>query len=94
MSVVLGAIFPSFIHMDNTLSESVGISTQQLIGFVIYIIIFTSLMFIHPSKLQPLIYISQIAVNITMVGLFIWAMTSNHGADFLPPSKTVSSRYD
>lgn len=94
MSVVLGAIFPSFHHMKNTLSESAGITTQELIGFVIYIIVFTSMMFIHPTKLQPFIYFSQITINCVMVSLFIWAMARNHGAHFLPPSVTVNSRYD
>ena len=76
--------------MKNTLPLSAAITTQELIGFVIYIVVFTSLMLIHPSRLQPLVYVSQIAVNVTMVSLFIWAMSVNHGADFLPPTKSVS----
>ncbi|KAF7556446.1 hypothetical protein G7Z17_g1424 [Cylindrodendrum hubeiense] len=63
IAVMLSAIFPSFAHMENTLPESAGIETQQLIGFVIFIVIFTSLMFIHPTKLQPILFFSQIMVR-------------------------------
>ena len=54
-SVVLSSIFPSFHNMANTLSESAQIDTQQLIGFVIYICIFTPIMFVHQSRLQPVL---------------------------------------
>ncbi|KAJ9142937.1 Uracil permease [Pleurostoma richardsiae] len=91
MAVILSAVFPSFAHMENTLPESAGITTQQLVGFVIYIVVFTSMMFIHPSKLQPVLFFSQIAIAATIVGLFIWAMSTNHGATILPPSKSISS---
>ncbi|KAH8678271.1 permease for cytosine/purines, uracil, thiamine, allantoin-domain-containing protein [Xylariales sp. PMI_506] len=90
-TVILSSIFPSFQHMENTIPASSGISTQQLIGFICYIIIFTSMMFIHPTRLQPFIYITQAMAMVTMVGLFIWAMSSNHGADFLAPSTTISA---
>jgi nucleobase:cation symporter-1, NCS1 family len=93
MSVVLSAIFPTFMYMPNTLAADAGIETKQLVGFILYIIIFTCLMFIHPSKLQPLIYISQYGINATFLGLFIWAVSTNKGASFLPPAKEISSQY-
>ncbi|KAK6078180.1 NCS1 nucleoside transporter [Seiridium cupressi] len=79
-NIVLSAIFPSFRNLANTIP-----------GFIIYIIIFTSMMFIHPSKLSKYVWISQAWVTITMVSLFIWAMSQNHGASFLGPSKTITS---
>jgi cytosine/uracil/thiamine/allantoin permease len=54
-SVVLSSIFPSFHEMANTLPASAEITTQQLIGFVIYIFVFTPIMFVHPSRLQPVL---------------------------------------
>jgi NCS1 family nucleobase:cation symporter-1 len=54
-SVVLSSIFPSFHGMANTLPDSAQITTQQLIGFIIYICIFTPIMFVHPSRLQPVL---------------------------------------
>ncbi|KAI1340159.1 hypothetical protein F5Y15DRAFT_50141 [Xylariaceae sp. FL0016] len=90
-TVVLSAIFPSYYNMPNTLPEDAGIATKQLVGFIIYIVVFTLLMFIHPSKLQPLIYLSQYGINLTILGVFIWALAANGGASLLPPSKTISS---
>ncbi|KAI0473054.1 permease for cytosine/purines, uracil, thiamine, allantoin-domain-containing protein [Xylariaceae sp. FL0804] len=90
-SVVLGAIFPSFHHMPNTIPLDQAITTQQLIGFVIYIVVFTSLMFVHPSRLQPFIYFSQWVVNFTILGVFIWALSANGGVTLLPASKTISA---
>ncbi|ETS72917.1 hypothetical protein PFICI_15309 [Pestalotiopsis fici W106-1] len=92
-NIVLSAIFPSFRNLENTIPTSSGITTKQLIGFIIYIVIFTSMMFIHPSKLSRHVWISQVWVTITMFGLFIWAMSQNHGASFLAPSKTISARH-
>ena len=54
-SVVLSSIFPSFHSMANTLPDSAQITTQALIGFIIYICIFTPIMFVHPSRLQPVL---------------------------------------
>ncbi|KFA46180.1 hypothetical protein S40293_03751 [Stachybotrys chartarum IBT 40293] len=90
-AVVLSSIFPTFQNLRNTLPESAAITTKQLIGFVCYILVFTPMMFIHPSKLQPFLYCSQILVNITMASLFIWAMASNGGATFLPPAVDIDS---
>ena len=73
-SVVLSSIFPSFQHMTNTLPESAAITTQQLIGFIIYICIFTPIMFVHPSKLQPVLAVSLISTTATVSGVFIWGM--------------------
>ncbi|KAI1840595.1 hypothetical protein JX265_010265 [Neoarthrinium moseri] len=91
-NIVLSSIFPSFQNLENTIPVSSAITTKQLIGFIIYIVIFTSMMFIHPSKLSRVVWVSQAYVTITMVSLFIWAMSHNNGASFLGPSKTITSR--
>ncbi|KAK3635714.1 hypothetical protein LTR56_014590 [Elasticomyces elasticus] len=90
-SVVLSSIFPSFHTMANTLPESAQITTQQLIGFIIYIFLFTPLMFIHPSRLQPVLAVSLVTTTCTVFGVFIWAVASNGGAPLVPPKVKVSS---
>jgi NCS1 family nucleobase:cation symporter-1 len=81
---MLSAIFPSYQNMANTLPVSAAITTNQLVGFIVYILIFTPLMLIHPSKLQKFLWVAFGAVLATIVGLFIWAVASNGGA---PPLK-------
>ncbi|KAK5173986.1 uncharacterized protein LTR77_001065 [Saxophila tyrrhenica] len=90
-SVVLSSIFPSFQNMKNTLPLSSAIETPQLIGFVIYICIFTPLMFVHPSRLQPVLAVSLVTTSCTVVGMFIWALGQNGGAPILPPDVNISS---
>ena len=91
--VFLGAIFPSFEHMANTLPESAAITTNELIGFIIYVLVFIPLLFVHPSKLQPFLMFSFIVVAATIVGLFAWAVGSNHGApNVIVPTKVLTKR--
>ena len=77
--------------MANTLPASAAITTQQLIGFVIYIIIFTPMMFIHPSRLQPVLGISLFSTICTMFGMFAWSLGTNGGVTPLPPKIAISS---
>jgi len=39
-TLILGAIFPSFHHMPNTLPASAAITTQNLIGFLCFIAVY------------------------------------------------------
>jgi NCS1 family nucleobase:cation symporter-1 len=78
--------------MKNTLPESAAITTNQLVGFIVYIIIFTPLMLIHPSKLHRFLWIAFGAVLATIWGLFIWAVASNGGASLAAlPKVEISS---
>jgi NCS1 family nucleobase:cation symporter-1 len=75
--------------MANTLPESAAINTQQLVGFIIYIAIFVPLMFVHPSKLQPILVVAFIGVAATIIGLFGWAVGSNGGAGTVIASSKI-----
>jgi len=92
VKVVLSSIFPTFQHMTNTLPASAAITTNELIGFVIYIIIFTPLMLVHPSRYHKYLWYAFGASVATMGGLFIWAIAANGGASVLGPSIAISSR--
>lgn len=91
MTVILASIFPTFQRMENTLPESADITTQELIGFVLYIIVFTPLMLVHPRKFHKYLFGAFAGVLATMVGLFIWAVSANGGASIRPPSKAISA---
>lgn len=93
MKVVLSSIFPSFQHMTNTLPASAAITTNELIGFIIYIILFTPLMLVHPTRYHKYLWYAFGASVATMGGLFIWAIAANGGASVLGPSIVISSRY-
>lgn len=86
--VFLGAIFPSFENMANTLPASASITTNELIGFIIYVAVFIPLLFVHPSKLQKYLVFAFVCTAATIVGLFAWAVGTNGGAG---PSNLSSS---
>lgn len=91
VTVFLGAIFPTFQHMKNTLPESAGIATNELIGFIIYMIVFGALLFVHPSKLQPFFVFSFVCTVMAITGLFAWAVGTNHGApNLIASTKKIS----
>lgn len=77
--------------MRNTLPESAEITTNQLIGLIVYIIIFTPLMLWHPSKLHRFYMVCFWGVLLAIWGLFIWAVAANHGAPQLAPTIQISS---
>ena len=74
--------------MANMLPESAAIATNELIGFIIYVVVFIPLLFVHPSKLLAYIIYRFAAVVATIVGLFAWAEGNNHGAPTLISSTT------
>ena len=78
--------------MTNTLPTSAAITTNELIDFVIYIIIFTLLMVVHPSRYHKYLWYAFGASVATMGGLFIWAIAANGGASVLGPNIALSSR--
>jgi NCS1 family nucleobase:cation symporter-1 len=90
-TVVLSSIFPSFENMKNTLPLSAAITTQELVGFLCYMIVFTPMMFVHPSKLQGILYGAFYIVIATIGGLFVWAVASNGGAGTPPVAKSLTS---
>lgn len=64
---------------------------------IIYMVIFVPLLFVPAHKLQPALVFSTASVCATILGMFIWAMSSNHGAGNLvspgiPIDKGLESR--
>lgn len=61
---------------------------------MLYFVLFFSLMFVKPHKLQPFFIVSFVGVSCTILGMFIWAMTANGGAgNLVTPTKALSTGY-
>ncbi|RDW85993.1 hypothetical protein BP5796_04318 [Coleophoma crateriformis] len=81
LTLMLGAIFPSFKFMENTLPASAAITTKDLIGFVLYLIVYIPILsYIRPHQLRLGLYPAFIFTVATFVGILIWALVSNGGA--------------
>jgi NCS1 family nucleobase:cation symporter-1 len=77
---MLGAIFPSFKFMKNTLPASAAITTQDLIGFLIYVVVYAPILYvIKPHQLRLGLYPTFITTCVTFTGILIWALVSNGG---------------
>jgi NCS1 family nucleobase:cation symporter-1 len=50
--LILNALSKSFLHMSNTLPSSAGITTKELIGFVLFIILYFPVIYFSESELR------------------------------------------
>lgn len=69
-----------------------NITTNDLIGTMIYWVVFVGMLCVPPHRLQGFFLASFIGVSLTIIGMFIWAMAANHGAgDLVAPTLKLSS---
>ncbi|KAF9076875.1 permease for cytosine/purines, uracil, thiamine, allantoin-domain-containing protein [Rhodocollybia butyracea] len=82
VSVALQCIWPSWANVPNTLPESAGITTRDLIGF-------QCLTFLHPRDLKWFYVAKSIIVMTAMNGILIWWLHKNGGVHFSaqPPTQ-------
>ena len=96
VSVMIGAIWPSFLNLPNDIPESQGITTGGMVGFVIFWLIQIPFLCMHPNKLRWLFTIKSILVPIAWIAILIWAFVTvkGGGAVFEKQAPTVSgSKY-
>ena len=80
-------------HQDLTdLSPSAGITTQVLIGFLLYCAVFFALLPIHQSKFRRLVWPAACGIAIVFFGIFGWAIHTNDGSpgNLLTPKVKLS----
>ncbi|KAL8278787.1 hypothetical protein RQP46_008856 [Phenoliferia psychrophenolica] len=54
MTLMITAIWPSFAHYPNSMSASAGFTSKQMIAYFVFSAFQAPLLFVHPTKLQPL----------------------------------------
>ncbi|EPS28393.1 hypothetical protein PDE_03339 [Penicillium oxalicum 114-2] len=94
--VMIGAIWPSYLDVENTIPASQGITTTGMVAFLIFWIIQFPFLCMHPNKLRWLFTVKSILVPMAWVGILIWAFTveKGGGAIFAQQKATVSgSKY-
>ncbi|KII84969.1 hypothetical protein PLICRDRAFT_45826 [Plicaturopsis crispa FD-325 SS-3] len=77
--VALGALIPGFAHMKNTIPLSSNITTNDLIGTLIWYIAYIPLVLVPPEKMQRPFLVTGIMFGMTLVGLLIWAVKNAGG---------------
>ncbi|KAF5390562.1 hypothetical protein D9757_002607 [Collybiopsis confluens] len=89
VDVCLQCIWPSWGRVPNTLSESAGITTRELTGFLIAWFIFQCLTLVHPRDLKWFYVTKSIIVLTAMHGILAWYLRKNGGIHF--PSQSSES---
>ena len=94
--VMLGAIWPSYLTLPNGIPESEGITTNGMIGFLIFWIVQFPFLCIHPNRLRWLFMAKSVLVPIAWIAILIWAFVAEKGGGgvFSQQKSTLSgSRY-
>ncbi|GAA5850077.1 hypothetical protein JCM8547_001005 [Rhodosporidiobolus lusitaniae] len=78
-SVLLSAIWPSFGRIKNTLPEGLGITTQTLIGFILYWIVQTPLSCIPVHKMRWLFLVKTAICPLGYMAIALWALIVTGG---------------
>jgi NCS1 family nucleobase:cation symporter-1 len=78
--VMLGAIWPSFLTLKNTIPASQGIETNTMISFVLFWIIQLPFLYMHPNNLRWLFMVKSVVVPIAFIAILGWALKVTGGA--------------
>ncbi|KAE8343554.1 hypothetical protein BDV24DRAFT_172574 [Aspergillus arachidicola] len=91
---MIGAIWPSFLTLENHIPEDQGITTNGMVSYLIFWLVQVPFLCIHPSKLRWLFMVKSALVPIAWIAIFIWAFVAESGGGLLHQKATVSgSKY-
>ncbi|KAI0641784.1 NCS1 nucleoside transporter family [Trametes meyenii] len=79
VKVVIGAIWPSFYTLRNTLPENTGIELNDLIGILVFAALSLPLMFVPPEHFRKPFLVGSVIITITTFSMFVWAMAKEGG---------------
>ncbi|KAK4689323.1 nucleobase:cation symporter-1, NCS1 family, partial [Tremellales sp. Uapishka_1] len=72
--LMIGAIWPSFLKLQSHVSANQGYTVQTMVSYLIFWMIQFPLLFIHPSKLQPVFALKFVMVPICMMAILGWCV--------------------
>ena len=94
MGNILRAIFGhGFTNIPNHIPESIGVTTQGLLAFFLYWLIFIPIMLLRPNQMRWIFTMKMISIVPAYLGLFIFCMFSTKGRFMggLPSAAKASS---
>ncbi|KAI1480299.1 uracil permease [Daldinia eschscholtzii] len=78
-AVCLTAIFPSFAKIRNFLPESIPATSGQFVGFIIFWVLSTPLLWIRPEKFKIPFLFTSIYSALGMLAMMIWSLATAKG---------------
>ncbi|KAL2829078.1 permease for cytosine/purines, uracil, thiamine, allantoin-domain-containing protein [Aspergillus pseudoustus] len=93
--VMLGAIWPSFLKIPNGIPEGEGITTQGMVGFLLFWLLQIPFLLVHPNQLRWLFLVKSIIVPAGWIAMLIWAFVAipDGGDLFAQKSQLTGSSY-
>ncbi|GAA5926573.1 hypothetical protein JCM3775_001054 [Rhodotorula graminis] len=79
MAQLLGAIWPSYLRIENTLPIDLGLTTQQLGGFLLYWAIQTPVSCIPVHKMRHLFLVKAVLCPVGYSAICFWALAATKG---------------
>nr|CAI6461105.1 ASB_HP1_G0027000.mRNA.1.CDS.1 [Saccharomyces cerevisiae] len=70
-----------YLNLPDTIPTSVNMTTQQLIGFVVFQIISIPPLFFKPERFNRPLMVTCVLTFFAMMGITIWAVCRNGGSD-------------
>jgi NCS1 family nucleobase:cation symporter-1 len=79
--IILNSIFPSFLRLKNTLPLSAGLTTKELVAFILFICLYFPVIYFVPAhKVVKLLEANVVISAATLCGILGWAITMNGGS--------------
>ncbi|KFA70855.1 hypothetical protein S40288_09839 [Stachybotrys chartarum IBT 40288] len=88
--VMIGAIWPSFLTLDNHIPEARGINDATMVSFFLFWLFQLPFLFMHPNQLRYLFMLKSIIVPAAWLAIMIWALTTSRDGDIFQQSPTIS----
>lgn len=81
MSILFRCIFGSAWHdLENTIPEKIGVTIQQLVGFILYTVVTAPLLLLRPSHMRRLYTIKSVVLPPVAIGLFAFCIVQGRSA--------------
>ncbi|ORX97439.1 uracil permease [Clohesyomyces aquaticus] len=86
--VMLGAIWPSFLTLHNSIPLSQGIETNTMIAFFLFWIAQVPFLYMHPNNLRWLFMVKSVVVPVAWIAILGWAFGTTRGEDIFQKTST------
>lgn len=90
VTVMIGAIWPSYLRLPNHIPADQGITTNGMVSFLVFSIIQFPFLCINPNKLRWLFMAKSIIVPIAWIAILIWAFKSTGGGEIFNQKVSVT----
>ncbi|KAJ5945945.1 hypothetical protein N7454_002784 [Penicillium verhagenii] len=77
--VMLGAIWPSYLRLENGIPADQGITTNGMVAYLIFWVVQFPFLCLHPNKLRWLFTVKSVLVPIAWIAILIWAFVAEKG---------------